>query len=98
MRTVSVNVMWDAQEKITSQPERISGRPRTARGASCGGETLVCRQVRKGEAWPSSWWRTAPSMRAAGESTASSDCDSKAASTSGWVVEREKFFCQSKSD
>jgi hypothetical protein len=40
MRTVSVNVMWDAQEKITSRPGSICGMPRTARGASYDGETL----------------------------------------------------------
>jgi hypothetical protein len=32
--------MWDAQEKITSRPDIICGMPRTARGASYGGETL----------------------------------------------------------
>jgi hypothetical protein len=40
MRTVSVHGMWDAQEKITSRPERICGIIGTARGASYGGETL----------------------------------------------------------
>jgi hypothetical protein len=40
MRTVPVHVMWDTQEKITSRPENICGMPRTARGASYGGETL----------------------------------------------------------
>ena len=47
MRTVPVHVMWDAQEKISSRPESICGMPRTARGASYGGDPL-CRQVREG--------------------------------------------------
>ena len=33
MRTVSVHVMWDTQEKITFRPESICGMPRTASGA-----------------------------------------------------------------
>ena len=41
MRTVSVHVMWDAQEKFSSRPGSIFGMPRAARGASYGGETLV---------------------------------------------------------
>ena len=50
MRTVSVHVMWDAQEKITSRPESICGMPRTARGASYRGETLcVARSERARE-------------------------------------------------
>jgi hypothetical protein len=38
--TVSVHVMWDAQETITSQPKSICGMPRTARWASYDGEAL----------------------------------------------------------
>jgi hypothetical protein len=50
MRTVPVHVMWDAQEKISSRPESICGMPRTARGASYGGETLcVARSERARE-------------------------------------------------
>jgi hypothetical protein len=40
MRTLSVHVMWDAQGKNTFRPESICGMPRTAGGASYGGETL----------------------------------------------------------
>ena len=51
MRTVSVHVMWDAQEKITPRPESICRMQRTARGASYGGETLcVARSARTAEA------------------------------------------------
>jgi hypothetical protein len=50
MLTVSVHVMWDAQEKFTSRPEGICGMPRTARGASYGGEILcVARSERARE-------------------------------------------------
>jgi hypothetical protein len=48
MRTVSVHVMWDAQEKITSRPESICGMTRTAPGASYGGEDPLCHQVSEG--------------------------------------------------
>lgn len=50
MRTVSVHVMWDAQEKITPRPESICGMPRAARRASYGGETrCVARTVKARE-------------------------------------------------
>jgi hypothetical protein len=47
--TVSVHVIWDAQEKITPRPGSISGMPRTARGASYDGQKgPLCCHVRKG--------------------------------------------------